>query len=116
MGLADLQTAVQERIPVLVVVLNDRRYGMVELGNNAIYGRTPSYRADEIDVGELARGTGARALTIRHAGDILGAALMASLADGPLVLDVQIDPKERMPKNPRLDSLALGARRPRLVN
>ncbi len=116
MGLADLQTAVQERIPILVVVLNDRRYGMVELGNNAVYGRTPSYRADEVDIGELARGTGARALTIRHAGDIMGAGLMASLAGGPLVIDVHIDPKERMPKNKRFESLALGARRPRLVN
>jgi len=106
MGVGDVQTAVQEKLPILVVVLNDHRYGMVELGNQAIYGRTPRYGSDAMSVCKLAEGLGAQTLQVRNAGDILSADLTGLLANGPVVVDVQIDPSVKMPKNKRFDSLA----------
>lgn len=119
MGLGDVQTAVQEKLPILVVVLNDRRYGMVELGNQAVYGRTPKYSSNEMSVCKLAEGLGAQTLLVRSAGDLLGADLLGMLAKGPVVVDVQIDPGVKMPKNMRFDSLASaigGKRTLRTVN
>ena len=34
-ALGDIATAAQERVPMIVAVLNDERYGMVEIGNRA---------------------------------------------------------------------------------
>src|SRR6185436_19351422 len=39
----EVATAVQERLPLVVFVFNDRRLGMVENGHAAVYGRKPDY-------------------------------------------------------------------------
>ncbi|MCC6998458.1 MAG: thiamine pyrophosphate-binding protein [Deltaproteobacteria bacterium] len=116
MGLGDLQTAVHERIPLLVVVLNDHRYGMVELGHGALFGRTPAFGGADMNVVELAQGVGAQILVARHTGDILASNVRGLLANGPVVLNVDIDPTARMPKNKRFETLGRVTRRPRLVN
>ncbi|MFO0679275.1 MAG: thiamine pyrophosphate-binding protein [Polyangiaceae bacterium] len=111
MGFGDVATAARERIPILVVVLNDERYGMVEIGHESVYGRRPPYPAGPMDVVKLARGVGASAMRIDHTGDILHAArdIEAMLAEGPVVLDVRIDRTTRMPKNGRNEVLSKGA-------
>lgn len=90
MGLGDVATAAHERIPMIVAVLNDERYGMVEIGNNAVYGRTPPFPM-AMSVSRLAEGVGARAVVIRDPGDILALDLIGLMGDRPLVLDIQID-------------------------
>jgi acetolactate synthase I/II/III large subunit len=105
MALGDLATAVRERVPLLVAVLNDRRYGMVELGHLAIYGRTPSYSCGELSISDLAAGVGAEVQVIESAGQILDLDIEQRLTRGPMVLDVRIDPTSRMPKNKRFQDL-----------
>lgn len=91
MALTDVTTAAQEGIPLIVAVLNDERYGMVEIGNDAVYGRTPRF-ATPMDIGRLAEGAGCRAIVIREPGEIEKLDLVALAADRPLVLDIRIDP------------------------
>lgn len=106
MGLGDLSTAVRERIPIVIAVINDKRYGMVELGHVAIYGRTPSYACDELDIPSLALGMGAESIVIEKPGQILELDIESRLArGGPLVLDIRIDRSVRMPKNKRFEQL-----------
>ena len=69
MGLGDVATAAQERVGMVVAVLNDERYGMVEAGNNAVYGRTPAFPVS-MSVSQLAEGVGARAAVIEEPGQI----------------------------------------------
>jgi acetolactate synthase-1/2/3 large subunit len=116
MGLSDIGTAVRERVPFVVAVMNDARYGMVEIGHTAIYGRTPSFPSGKLDVAELARSLGADAYAIERAGDIerLDRALL--LSDRPVVLDIHIDRFVRMKKNARFDFLSRTTRRLRLVH
>lgn len=103
MALGDIATAATEKIPVIFAVLNDERYGLVEVGNNTVYGRTPSY-ATSIDVAGLAEAVGAKTAIVEQPGDILKLDLLALSADGPLVLDIRIDREVRL-KSGRLEFL-----------
>lgn len=90
MGLGDIATAAQERVPMIIAVLNDERYGMVEVGNSAVYGRTPTFSMP-MNIANLAEGVGARSALIERPGDIQELDLLALANDRPLVLDVRID-------------------------
>jgi len=59
MASAELTTAAQYGMPLVVLVLNDERHGMVEKGNMAVYGRTPSYPTSPLRIPDLARASGA---------------------------------------------------------
>jgi acetolactate synthase-1/2/3 large subunit len=90
MGLGDIATAAQERVGLVVAVLNDERYGMVEIGNNAVYGRTPSF-ALPMDIPKVAAGVGANAIVIEEPGQLLQLDLLDLAIDRPLVIDIRID-------------------------
>ncbi|MBX3193262.1 MAG: thiamine pyrophosphate-binding protein [Labilithrix sp.] len=114
MNLSDLAVAARERIPIVVAVLNDERYGMVELGHEAIYGRTPEYPAGPMSVALMARSVGADATTIEHNNEI-AAVDFSGLREGrPLVLDIRIDRSVKMPKNGRFDDIKATAKTPAL--
>ncbi|MCC7385845.1 MAG: thiamine pyrophosphate-binding protein [Deltaproteobacteria bacterium] len=100
MSMGDLATAVHEKVPIVVAVINDGRYGMVERSNANIYGRTPSYDCGQLDVAGVARGLGADVLVIEQPGDLLRADLARS-PDRPLVLDIRVDSSIVMPRNKR---------------
>ena len=95
MGLGDVATAAQQGIPMIFAVLNDERYGLVEVGNNAVYGRTPSF-ATPMNVAQLAEGVGAAAVVIEQPGDILKHDLLELADRRPLVLDIRIDREVRL--------------------
>ena len=106
MGLGDVATAVKDRIPVLFVVLNDERYGMVEIGHESVYGRKPAYESGPMSVPEMAQSVGAQARVVRRAHELSNLDLERLLRNGPVVLDVRIDRTTRMPKNKRNEAIA----------
>ncbi|WGX95748.1 thiamine pyrophosphate-binding protein [Nocardioides sp. L-11A] len=96
MNLVELATAVRLGLPLLVVVCNDGAYGM-EYRHLRLDGDDPApARCVWPDFAEVARALGARAATVRTAGDLDGVAVqLASLGSdgaGPLLLDVRCDP------------------------
>jgi acetolactate synthase-1/2/3 large subunit len=104
MNLGDLAVAARDNIPLIVAVLNDHRYGMVEIGHEAVYGRKALYPAGPSDVALMARSVGARAITIDRNHQIPNHDY-ANLGNVPLVLDIQIDRQVKMPKNGRNESM-----------
>jgi acetolactate synthase-1/2/3 large subunit len=116
MGLSDIGTAVREKIPFVVAVMNDERFGMVELGHSAIYGRTPSFRSGQASIAGLARSLGAEVHVIEHAGEIERLAKDLPFRNKPVVLDIRIDRFVKMPKNARFDFLSKATRKIRLVS
>ena len=116
MALSDIGTAARERVPFIVAVLNDERFGMVEIGHTAIYGRTPPFPSGQMSIGSLARALGADAYEVHHADEILRLDRRQLLRDRPVVLDIHIDPGVRMPKNARFDFLSRATRGRALVN
>ncbi|MBX3186396.1 MAG: thiamine pyrophosphate-binding protein, partial [Labilithrix sp.] len=114
MNLGDLAVAARDRIPLIVAVLNDERYGMVEMGHEATYGRTPQYPAGPMSVTLMARSVGADAVTIEHNDEIAEVDLSGLDIGRPLVLDIRIDRSVRMPKNARFDSITAATKKPTL--
>jgi acetolactate synthase-1/2/3 large subunit len=110
MSFADIATAAHERLPIAVFVLNDGRYGMVENGHRALYARTPDYGLNELDVATVARGAGARAMVVEQPDQLDPAALAEALRDGPVVVDLRIDPTVKLPRNKRFESLKNGGK------
>lgn len=108
MACSEVATAAQEKLPITFAIFNDQRLGMVELGNIALYGRTPSYTTGPMDMAALGRALGARAAVIDRPGAILELEMLREERDYPIVLDIRIDENSRMPRNARFE--ALGAK------
>ncbi|MHB8872189.1 MAG: thiamine pyrophosphate-binding protein [Myxococcaceae bacterium] len=105
MAAMDIAAAAQAHLDVIYLVMADGRYGMVEDGNLAIYGRTPLYPIT-LDIQALAKGVGARAYRIERPGELLELGAKALLdGPGPVVIEARIDPKEKMPRRARFETL-----------
>jgi acetolactate synthase-1/2/3 large subunit len=92
MHLGELSTAVRERLPLLVVVLNDGAYGaehykLKDVGVDVRYAMNAWP-----DLAALAVAIGARGTTVRKLDDIDALAEIADDLDGPFLVDVRLDP------------------------
>lgn len=108
MNAFEVATAVAERLPIRVFVFNDERLGMVENGHRAVYGRTPEYPTNPLDVCTVARGLGATVLCIERPGQLRAARAVLCMTHGPVVVDVRIDPEIALPKKDRVSAMAPG--------
>ncbi|TDD82091.1 benzoylformate decarboxylase [Actinomadura darangshiensis] len=86
-----LWTAVQQRVPMTVLVLNNKGYGAVKaLGRRIDLESVPGTDLPGIDFVTLAQGLGCPGRTVTRAAD-LDAALAEGLGhDGPFILDVSV--------------------------
>ena len=105
----ELHTAVEQQLPLLVVVLNDSGHGMVELGSEWQFGagKVPSARfVERIDAAQFARSIGAfgtRATTLTELEAALSHAWHnLSHTPVPHVIDVHIDPRAVPPFGSRM--------------
>jgi acetolactate synthase-1/2/3 large subunit len=86
----ELATCAKYGIPVTLAVFNDARFGMVAQGMDKVYGRVAWCDSPDVDVVAFARSLGAEAIRIETEADLARAAELAG--NGPLVLDIPIDP------------------------
>jgi acetolactate synthase I/II/III large subunit len=94
----ELATAVAEELPLLVVVLNNSGMGMVVQQQDMFFGgrRSQSHAPPGTDLTLVARGFGAQAFTVKDE-EWLRATVAEALRSGrPTVLDVRVDPDERV--------------------
>lgn len=106
----ELSTIASLRLPIVVAVLNDRRYGMVEFGMQKIFNRTPSFEMSPFDVVGVGASCGARAHRIEKLDDI-GPALRDAPPDRPLVLDIAVEPHVGLPTNMRFQQISKNVQR-----
>jgi acetolactate synthase-1/2/3 large subunit len=100
---SELATAVQYGINVTFVIINDARMNMVHHGIRDIFGRSPDFSSQMVDFAGLARSIGAVGRLINTRAELTEA--LISRADGPLVLDVHVDPEIRMLGSQRVAAL-----------
>lgn len=100
----DLATCVRYQIPLVTIVFDDRRLGMVDDGFGAVYGRKPDCATPDIDIVSYARALGLAAV---HLDDLRRLpTILDEFRGQPLVLDVPVDPSVK-PVNAR-NSLLTG--------
>jgi len=90
MSVHAIQTAMQYKLPVVFVVMNDSALGMVRQhqGDRAIASEFGT-----VDHGAIARGFGAYGIQIKDSRELPQALRDALAFDGPAVVDVVVDPK-----------------------
>lgn len=106
MNAFEIATAVAQGLRLRIFVFNDDRLGMVENGHEHVYGRRPDYSTGGIDVCAIATGLGAAAVRVCRPGDLAKVARLLGECPGPVVIDVQIDPRVRLPKKDRMAAFA----------
>ena len=89
MCVADLETVVRTRLPMVVIVYNDNAYG-AEIHHFAD-GDHATVRFPDTDIAEIARGFGCAGVTVRTEKDLAGVKdWVAGERDTPLVIDAKI--------------------------
>ncbi|MGZ8246839.1 thiamine pyrophosphate-binding protein [Methylomagnum sp.] len=102
----EITVAVQEKLTVIFVVLNDSALGMVKHGQKLTQSEAIGFELPDIDYSVCARAMGAEAYTICSSQDLQAldiAALCRRL--GPTLLDVRIDVNEVAPIAARIQIL-----------
>jgi acetolactate synthase-1/2/3 large subunit len=102
----EITVAIQEKLPVVYVVLNDSCYGMVRHGQ-ALTGAEPvGCELPSIDFAAFARSMGVDGYVINSPDDLRQLDVESICKhDGPTLLDVRIDRNEVPPMGTRVQSL-----------
>lgn len=84
----DLMTAVQEHVPVVVVVFNDEGYGVERRHQDHLYGRRSGVDVRPPDFVAVARAFGARGLLVDDLSRVGETVALALDAEGPTLIEV----------------------------
>lgn len=102
----DITVAIQEKLPVIFVVLNDSALGMVRHGQALTGAEQVGSELPRIDFCGMGKAMGADAYVITSPRDLLDLDIGAICRRaGPTLLDVRIDPHEVPPMNTRVKVL-----------
>jgi acetolactate synthase-1/2/3 large subunit len=107
MHAGEILTCVENGINLVLVIFNDGRLNMVHHGFQAVFGRRPEALPSKIaDIADVARALGAKGVKIEVPADLAVDNLKRIAAhDGPVVLDVRIDPEFALSVGSRSASL-----------
>ncbi len=89
---AELDTAARARLPLIVLVSNDGRWGTEYQGQILAYGRTANCELGRVDHAAIARGFGCAAASVATRAELDAAVAVGLTADGPMLIDVHVDP------------------------
>jgi acetolactate synthase-1/2/3 large subunit len=98
MSSAELATAVQYDLPVLILVVNNRMYGTIRMHQERMYGRGVGTDLVNPDFAEYARSFGCFGETVERTGDVPDAFERALGSGRPAVLDLRVDPEAISPR------------------
>ncbi|EAW38198.1 scytonemin biosynthesis protein ScyA [Lyngbya sp. PCC 8106] len=102
---SEVSTAVKYQIPAVWIVLNDARYNMCYQGM-AMLGLKADALMPQTDFTMIAQGMGAQSIQVLEESQLESALQKAMAANGPIVVDVKIDPSRHAPSKGRTKSLA----------
>jgi len=88
--IAEIETAVRHRVPIVVVVADDQAWGIVASGQKRSLGEPIASLLGPVDYAKVAQGFGARGVTAHSPQELTAAARRALAADGPTVIEVPL--------------------------
>ena len=101
----EITVALQHKLPVFFVILNDSEYGMVRHGQNIGGAEHIGFELPTINFADYAKAMGIKSFIIKSIDDLESLDINTLMLDGPVVLDVHIDKTEVPPINNRLKAL-----------
>jgi acetolactate synthase I/II/III large subunit len=102
----EITVAVEHKLPLIFIVLNDSALGMVKHGQRLTGAESIAWQITHVNFASFAQAMGAKALRIESAKDFEQLkAFDLSHLDGPLLLDVIVDPEAVPPISKRTDTL-----------
>lgn len=102
----EVASAANHRIPVVWIVLKNDRLGMIhDVQANSYQNRYIAADITGTDFVQLAEALGAQGIAVTRPQEIEGAIETALAANGPVVIEVEIDPDEMPPVKPRMLAL-----------
>lgn len=105
----ELTVAIEERLKVVFVVMNDSAYGMVKHGQTLTGAEPIANQLAVVDFCALAESMGAQAAIVESPKDLNNLDIKSICrSGGPTVLDVRIDPNEAPPIGLRTNVLQSG--------
>ncbi|WP_016957088.1 thiamine pyrophosphate-binding protein [Catenovulum agarivorans] len=105
----EIGVAVQYKLPILFIILNDSAYGMVKFGQRMSQAESIGWELNMVNFAVLARAQGAKGLVIETPEQLEKLDLYSIFSGNkPMVLDVRIDPEEVPPMMDRVKSLNAG--------
>lgn len=106
MGGQELNTAVQEKLPIIFVILNDTAFGMVKHGQQLARAESIGIDLSPVDFVSYAQSMGAHAQRIDSPAEMAMLDISAICKrTGPTVFDVHIDKNEKPPLKHRIKTL-----------
>ena len=93
MAMADFMTAVKYHLPMVVVVLNNRQLGMIQV--EQMMENYPNFGTDLVntDFAAYAENSGGLGIHVSRPGDLANAVGKAIETDRPVIIDIDTDPK-----------------------
>jgi acetolactate synthase I/II/III large subunit len=102
----EITVAIQERLPVVIVVLNDGALGMVKHGQRLGGAEQIAFELPHVNYALLAKSLGADSYIVRSPQDLLKLDIKKICTrTGPTLLDVRVDPEEVPPIGVRMRGL-----------
>jgi acetolactate synthase-1/2/3 large subunit len=102
----EVTIAIQEKLPVIFVILNDSAYGMVMHGQRLAKAEPVAFELQKIDFTKQAESMGIPGYIIESPEDFNNIDFETLLArEGPAIIDVRIDKEEVPPMLTRLKTL-----------
>ncbi len=115
MNIQELATAVQHRLPVKIMILNNHYMGMVRQWQQMFHGdrHSESYMDSLPNFVKLAEAFGLKGMKCEHVADLDGAINEMVAHNGPVLMDIIVDPDENVypmiPAGAAHNELVLGA-------
>ena len=85
---SDFVTAVEQKLPLVIVILNDSRYGMMRYLSLKRYGHSYPWDIGKVDFAKQAESCGGVGFRVEDPSDLKAAYQEAFAAKGPAVVDV----------------------------
>lgn len=105
----EIGVAVQHKLPILFIVLNDSAYGMIRFGQELSQAESIGWQLNEVDFAMLAKAQGANGIIINSPNELMEVDFAGIFnGDRPTLLDVRIDKNEMPPMMARVKSLNEG--------
>lgn len=105
MNVQELETAVRERVPIVVLVWRDNAYGVIRWNQQRQFGRTGLVEFGNPDLVKLAQSFGAEGMRVTAPSELRPCLIEAYGHDGPVVIDCRVDYSENMKLTERLRAL-----------